>query len=84
MTFLLEAPHQPSLLIPPKVPPDQSSRLDNTSENISSRQVVYRERHKRTKPIICEDGDVWLGSTKRPQTGILKQTCLSKGDQLLI
>lgn len=83
MTFLPEAPHQLSMPTPPKMPPDQSSRLDDTPENTSSRQVACGERHKRTKPTICEDGDVWSGSTKRPRTGISKQTSLSKGDQLL-
>ncbi|KAJ5161363.1 hypothetical protein N7492_006755 [Penicillium capsulatum] len=84
MTFLPEAPHQSSLPTPPKMPPYQSSRLDDTTENKSSRQVACGERHKRTKPTICEDGDVWSGSTNGPRTGISKQTSLSKGDQLLI
>ncbi|KAJ5179424.1 hypothetical protein N7492_002634 [Penicillium capsulatum] len=84
MTFLPEAPHRPSMPSPSEMRHDQSSHPNDFPENSSVRQVACRGCHKRTKSAIRDDRDVWSGSTKRPRTGISKQTSLSKDDQLLI
>lgn len=65
MTFLPEISHRPSTPSPTEMPPDQSSRPEDLSENASSRQVGRRGRHKRTMSTTCEDGDGW--STKPPR-----------------
>lgn len=59
MTFRPEAPHRPSMISLSKMPPDQSSRPDDFSENTSSRQVPCKGRRKQAVSTMCEDEDVW-------------------------
>jgi hypothetical protein len=59
MTFLPEISHQPSMILTSKMPPDQSLRTDDFSENTSSQQVPCKRRRKRTVSITYDDEDVW-------------------------
>lgn len=68
MSFLPEVPHRPSMPSPSEMPPGQSPRPEDFSENASSRTVVCRRRN-RTMSTTCEDGDGWSTrhSTKPPR-----------------
>jgi hypothetical protein len=65
MTFLPEVSHRPSMPSPSEMPPEQSSRLQDFSQDTSSRRVGCRKRHKRNISMVRGDGDG--RSTKLPR-----------------
>lgn len=77
MTFLPEVTHCPPMPSPSQMPPEQSSRPDDFSENASSRQVAARGRHKRTMSTRREDRDVssTRHSTKPPRNSRPRDNC---------